>query len=1296
MKITCPQCGTDQSFMEGLKPTPGALIACTSCSHVFVVPAEAPSPRPAVDDDDPLGVFGEDPFVSATPPPVALYLKTAEGRVIGPYEPPRVQQLIDQGQLSGGEDASEDQRLWMPLKAFPGISVSPRPEFSDPMQMTPTPQPVRPKATVERMPPPGLSMAHLGGPLPVGGDARVKADDFEFPFHMADLGLDVDPRGFQGPQEDMPTASALPAGMPLPAPAPMPFPDEALSAAPDGLSGVAETPPPPDLPAPVTRSGQDRPAALRGGDPMADLPAPVGPSGNETLPSWGIDLPAPKAVSDLPAPKAVSDLPAPKSISDLPAPKALSDLPAPKGVSDLPAPRGVSDLPAPKAVTDLPVPKVSVDLPGPKSISDLPAPSGLPEISGTPTPVSPPQPQQAGDVSPADLPVPKVDIDLPTPKVAIGRITPRKSLDIPAPPDEPLRGERLFDEVEGLDEPALQAPRPDAESVVAAPPPLVERERPGGARIWIMVGALGVVGAAAIGVAAALNIGPFAEAPGPGPEIEQPKLSGEGKAPVDPADLTPPTAEELDADAFAEVSDYRKAIAQLEQRGEPQGKGWLAAAELYAFGALEFPGENRWAQKGQQALGKAPAADREGWEGQRAAQAVALASLGEGALPEAVVDNVVEFAGRHPKDARSQHLLGLLRMRQGDEEKAQAAFKDAAEITPSFLPAQRMLAFTALTTGQLDEAEAALDAITVRRPETPVSIIGAARLAFARGELGVAEESIQKVIALGGGRLTTQSRARAYTLLGRVYLRQREEAKASKAFRQALEAWPGDLEAVSLLSKLLFEQEAYDQALTLFEKLQGAGQKSPELIVAVARSHQALKRPGKAKSVLAEGAKQFPEAGAIYRAMGALEARESRYDAARKAYEKALEVAPEDHQSYLDIVDLMVSQAKVAQAIKYLEEVVEAHPNSALLHFGQGQLMYTVGSSGGGSELLMVAMRALKKALELDPGLDTARHTLVKTYLDLDEPKEAEAQLQILQARGTYNEPLDYERGRVATELGRHNEAIVSFEAALERAPRNARYILALGVAHFNKGSFDEAEKTLRKAGLMDSNLTDAHYYMGRVSFARGRYDAASRKFKLAHDEKKSNLTYLYWLGRALEATGQIKQASEAYNSVAEALSRRPQISRDLYDAFYRRGQMRMMRSLYTPASEDFRRVLDYDDQRAEVWIAYGDSFSLQGRSDIALKHYKQALTLEPDNADAHMKAAQSLLRQDKVNDAVPYLRGAVKYNPKLAEPHYSLCIIYRDRRQTAQARKECEAYLAVAPKGDFAEQARRELKSLR
>jgi tetratricopeptide (TPR) repeat protein len=95
------------------------------------------------------------------------------------------------------------------------------------------------------------------------------------------------------------------------------------------------------------------------------------------------------------------------------------------------------------------------------------------------------------------------------------------------------------------------------------------------------------------------------------------------------------------------------------------------------------------------------------------------------------------------------------------------------------------------------------------------------------------------------------------------------------------------------------------------------------------------------------------------------------------------------------------------------------------------------------------------------------------------------------------------------------------------------------------------------------------------------------------------------------------------------------------------------------------------------------------------LTHYKAAISKAPDHAPAHLATALLYLNEGKNRaTAIRYLVKAAELDPKMADPHYRLCAIYKDKSR-AKARGHCETYLKLAPTGGFASDAKSLLRSL-
>ena len=109
---------------------------------------------------------------------------------------------------------------------------------------------------------------------------------------------------------------------------------------------------------------------------------------------------------------------------------------------------------------------------------------------------------------------------------------------------------------------------------------------------------------------------------------------------------------------------------------------------------------------------------------------------------------------------------------------------------------------------------------------------------------------------------------------------------------------------------------------------------------------------------------------------------------------------------------------------------------------------------------------------------------------------------------------------------------------------------------------------------------------------------------------------------------------------------------------------------------------------RAQEVYAQGEAAEAQGRSDLAEAHWRQALRLVPEFAEAHASLALLLQRQGRLRASEASYRAALALQAEAAVTHYNLatCLVAQERPL------EAEACLAEALRCDAALQPARAL----
>jgi tetratricopeptide (TPR) repeat protein len=239
------------------------------------------------------------------------------------------------------------------------------------------------------------------------------------------------------------------------------------------------------------------------------------------------------------------------------------------------------------------------------------------------------------------------------------------------------------------------------------------------------------------------------------------------------------------------------------------------------------------------------------------------------------------------------------------------------------------------------------------------------------------------------------------------------------------------------------------------------------------------------------------------------------------------------------------------------------------------------------------AERHSRRALELDPFYNYARHNLAVTY---------------------------FHQGRYAE----------SEQEALETAkenPQRADTQVLLGRIYAQTQRPQRAADHLRSALELDPTSGMAHYYYGRLLYHQGHYAKAARELQLALAWQPRDFWLHYELGRALQQGGKPDGALAAYER-ALALERRPEAANAI-------GTLHLLAGRTAPARTRFREALALDpgNLSARVNLALLDLG--EGRLEEAVTTLRSILD-ESDYPPARRLLAEAYLRAVQKEGAAP------------------------------------------------------------
>jgi tetratricopeptide (TPR) repeat protein len=173
--------------------------------------------------------------------------------------------------------------------------------------------------------------------------------------------------------------------------------------------------------------------------------------------------------------------------------------------------------------------------------------------------------------------------------------------------------------------------------------------------------------------------------------------------------------------------------------------------------------------------------------------------------------------------------------------------------------------------------------------------------------------------------------------------------------------------------------------------------------------------------------------------------------------------------------------------------------------------------------------------------------------------------------------------------------AIEVFTEGIKRYPESARLCLALGLAEYADGHFDEGAKALCRAADLRPNDSQAYEFLGKscqfvsADMADQVTTRLRRHLKLAPQDAAAN----YLLALILWYSGQHRQDAAGLAEVEPLL----------------------------------RNAIKLNQQYADAYLQLGQLYAGQGKFHAAIEEYTHALNINPQLADARLRLGQTLVR---------------------------------------------------------------------
>ena len=442
--------------------------------------------------------------------------------------------------------------------------------------------------------------------------------------------------------------------------------------------------------------------------------------------------------------------------------------------------------------------------------------------------------------------------------------------------------------------------------------------------------------------------------------------------------------------------------------------------------------------------------------------------------------------------------------------------------------------------------------------------------AIKTGHLSLAREALER-------RLNADPRDfRAHLLLGIVYEEQNEPKRAIEQFQKSKDIRPQDSSPRVNLGKALARQGDLDGA---FEEFTAAIQLDRKNAVAYSN-----------RATLQMSRKHWVEAEADLRV--------------------ALALAPNDLDVALPLFETQIAQRSLSPARTTAALIAKIGPASAELFDHLGAVQAEAGDYVG-------AISNLEKAYALSPDSYDTGYNLSLAYLRAGNAVQAGRTLEMLRGKQEKAEVEDL-LGEAYEKTNRPLDAVRAFQRAAKLEPGSGDYRFDYLYELISHQSFEAATLVGRPAVQDFPASLKIQLAFGTAVYGKGNYEEAYGIFLKAARTFTDSTLPLYYLGLSAEARGrqgdEIRELTEAY------LKRHPKD----FLALYLLGRDEAQRSNPGRAIELLNESLRLREDHAASHEEIAKAYAKTGSWQEAIRHYKRALVLQPDLAEAYYRLAHA------------------------------------------------------------------------
>jgi len=258
-----------------------------------------------------------------------------------------------------------------------------------------------------------------------------------------------------------------------------------------------------------------------------------------------------------------------------------------------------------------------------------------------------------------------------------------------------------------------------------------------------------------------------------------------------------------------------------------------------------------------------------------------------------------------------------------------------------------------------------------------------------------------------------------------------------------------------------------------------------------------------------------------------------------------------------------------------------------------------------------------------------------------------------------------------------YKQAIVFYRKAKALNPSMPALEMNLGLALFKAGDLKEAvqifERLLKDQPPGSGEALRLKTLIGMADYGLQDHTEAIPYLKQATAADPQNLPFRLMLAHSCLATKQYQCVLDTYHEILT-------LNAESAEADMLAGEALDEMQDHAGAIQQFRAAVKANPKEPNVHFGLGYLLWRQGQFADAANEFQAELANVPDHAQAMVYLADSKIKMNQPDVALPLLRKAVQINPKMDMAHLDLGIIYSDTGRPVEALRELKLAAKINP----------------